>query len=61
MDIVNDPDGKTWRQRLNIEAEEVYKQGIIDANEAEHQKDSVQHLTINHDPFHQGDIPALSQ
>jgi hypothetical protein len=36
MDIQPDPEGKTWRERLDIEAEEVYNQGMIDARLSEH-------------------------
>jgi hypothetical protein len=63
MNIIDDSEGKTWRERLNIEAEDVYKQGIIDAEEAEHQKDSVPHHTVNHDTSHLSNTPltALSQ
>lgn len=36
MDIEKDPDGKTWKERLNIEAADIKAQGIIDARAAEH-------------------------
>jgi len=52
MDITKDPDGKTWREHLNIEAAAVKAQGIIDARAAEHQKDSVAHRTIDHEAGH---------
>jgi len=52
MDIVALPNGKTWRDELDIEASEVKAQGIIDARAAEHQKDSVAHRTLNHDDGH---------
>ena len=52
MDIKPDPEGKTWRERLDIEAEDVYKQGMIDAKESEHQIDSTPHKTFYHDLYH---------
>lgn len=52
MEIEKDPDGKTWRERLNIEADEIKAQGIIDARAAEHQIDSVAHKTIDHEDGH---------
>ena len=52
MDIQPDPEGKTWRERLDIEAEDVYKQGMIDAKHAEHQIDSTPHKTFYHDLYH---------
>lgn len=36
MDIEKDPEGKTWRERLNLEADEIKRQGIIEARKAEH-------------------------
>jgi|TARA_B110001450_G_C17524863_1_gene442125 hypothetical protein len=52
MEIEKDPEGKTWRERLDIEASEVKAQGIIDARAAEHQKDSVAHRTLDHEDGH---------
>lgn len=41
MEIEKDPEGKTWKERMDIDADEIKAQGIIDARAAEHQNDSV--------------------
>ena len=52
MEIEKDPEGKTWKERMDLDAEAIKAQGILDARAAEHQKDSVAHRTVDHEDGH---------